>query len=232
MIAWSHGLLAERGLASGLVVPASKLEAREARARVATRITALDRLLGGGWPRAALSELIGARSSGRTAVLLASLAAALSQGEAAVLIDVGGGLDVRMARRAGFELARLLWVRADLKQALAAAELVVAAGGFGLVAVDLADLRSRVPTAAWQRLRRAAERLGTAVLLAATNRVEGAQGACTVTLHSGQVRFSGSDAAAGYRLLTSVHTDAALARQRSFAGAMPTRTVPLRLERR
>src|SRR3954464_1037940 len=48
---------------------------------------------GGGWPRAALCELVGRRSSGRTAILYAALARALAAGEAAALVDVGGGLD-------------------------------------------------------------------------------------------------------------------------------------------
>ena len=57
----------------------------------ATGIGALDELLRGGWPRGALSEIAGPRSSGRTAVVLRALATAGAAGEATALVDVGGG---------------------------------------------------------------------------------------------------------------------------------------------
>ena len=44
-------------------------------------------MLGGGWRRGEVSELVGARSSGRTSVLLATLAAATARGEVVALVD-------------------------------------------------------------------------------------------------------------------------------------------------
>ena len=64
-----------------------------------TGVGAIDRLLGGGWPRGALSELCGRRSSGRTSVLMASLAASLRAGHATALIDADGMLDPRRDRK-------------------------------------------------------------------------------------------------------------------------------------
>jgi RecA/RadA recombinase len=141
------------------IVPLARLT--ESRGRRTTGIGALDRLMGGGWPRGALTELCGARSSGRTAIVRAGLTAALAAGEAAALIDAGGALDAR-ALPPG---AAPLWIRCAPDQALKAADLVIAAGGFGLVAIDLCDARVRAPDAAWVRLRHAARAQGTSVLV-------------------------------------------------------------------
>ena len=46
-----------------------------------TGVTALDALVAGGFPRGQLSELVGARSSGRTSVLLQMLATATARHE-------------------------------------------------------------------------------------------------------------------------------------------------------
>jgi|GEM_PF-1787404 len=156
----------------------------EARGRRTTGLTALDELLGGGWPRAALSEIAGRRSSGRTAVVRAALAAAISAGESTALVDVGGTLDARAAAGvAGAPTApALLWVRCDAAKALKAVDLVVAAGGFGTVALDLCDARLKIPDAAWVRLRHAARAQGTTVLVATGARRLGAFAAAAIDL--------------------------------------------------
>jgi RecA/RadA recombinase len=154
-----------------------------------------------------LSELAGGRSSGRTALLLASLAEALRRGEAVALVDVGGTLDPRAAARGGVTLSRLLWIRCSAGKALSAAEIVLSAGGFGLVALDLGEERPTVvapvpqarrgggvPTAAWLRLKRGAEQQGTAVLVTSARRLQGAQGSCAVTLSQARPRFAGGGA--------------------------------------
>jgi RecA/RadA recombinase len=171
------------------LVTARQLERRDQRGRLPSGVAALDALIGGGWPRAALSELAGARSTGRTAVLLGSLGAALRRGETVGLVDVGGSLDPRAAIRAGIPLRRLLWIRCPADQALAATEIVVAAGGFALVALDLGAASLRPPTAAWQRLKRAAGQQGTAVLVSSWHRLPGTLGACAVTLSGGRPRW-------------------------------------------
>ncbi len=155
----------------------------EERGRRATGLPALDQLLGGGWPRAALSEISGPRSSGRTAVVRAALAAASSAGESTALVDVGGTLDARAAMStATSDGPPLLWIRCAAGQALKAADLVVAAGGFGIVALDLCDARLRIPDAAWMRLRHAARAQGTTVLIASGARRVGAFAAAAVDL--------------------------------------------------
>src|SRR6185436_16233615 len=54
----------------------------------ATDAAALDTRLGGGFPRGQLSEIIGPRSSGRTSLLLQTMAAATARGELVALVDV------------------------------------------------------------------------------------------------------------------------------------------------
>jgi hypothetical protein len=152
-------------------------------------VTALDALLGGGWPRAALSELCGRRGTGRTSLVLAALARAAAAGEAVALVDTGGALDPRAAAAAGVALPRLLWIRCEPAQALPAADLVVSAGGFDVLALDLGDERPRVPTAAWVRLKHGAERQGTSVLVASSARAVGAFAAAAVELQATTPRF-------------------------------------------
>ncbi len=170
------------------IVPARRLEQR--RGHRSTGVAPLDEILGGGWPRAALAELRGRRSSGRTAVLHASLACSIAAGQTVALVDCGGALDPRCAAAAGIELPRLLWIRSDSAQALKATDLVVSAGGFDLVALDVGDERPRVPSAAWIRLKHGAERQGTTILVATPASVVGAFASATVELSAAAPRFA------------------------------------------
>ena len=169
------------------LISTQRLEDR--RGRRGSGIPAIDRLLGGGWPKAALCELVGRRSSGRTAILYAALARALAAGEAAALVDVGGGLDPRRALAAGIALRRLLWIRSTVEVAAKAADLVLGAGGFDLIALDLGDARPRLPTAGWIRFKHGAEKQGTTLLVAAPARAAGSCAAAVVELGPGAPRF-------------------------------------------
>ena len=170
------------------LVPATRLE--QMRGCCASGVAALDHLLGGGWPRGALGELVGRRSSGRTAILYATLAAAINAGETVALIDSGGALDPRSAARSGITLSHLLWVRSPGEHALKAADLVTAAGGFGLVALDLGEGRTRIPSAAWNRLKHAAERQRAAVIVATPWQTVGAFATSAVTLEGHGAQFT------------------------------------------
>ncbi len=133
-----------------------------------TGIEALDRLLDGGLPRGAVSEIVGPQSSGKTALLFRILAEATRRGESVAYIDAFDCLDPAHARKAGFDLKRTLWLRhrslPPLQQAfkaLKAADILVRSEGFGVVVLDLQPgfpsgpnpLR-RVPPNVWQRLKR------------------------------------------------------------------------------
>lgn len=148
----------------------------EAPARVlATGVAGLDAMLAGGWRQGEVSELIGPSSSGRTSVYAASLAAAASQGGLVALVDAMDQLDPRRLARTGCELERLLWVRGPsltptatrvlleraLRQAIRAFDLIVRAGGFSLVVLDVADMPPPVlralPATTWMRIARSNE---------------------------------------------------------------------------
>src|ERR1700730_13599069 len=79
-----------------------------------TGVTALDGVRAGGFPRGQLSEIVGARSSGRASVLLQMLATATTRREIVALIDVLDMFDVASAEAAGIDLRRLLWIRGQV----------------------------------------------------------------------------------------------------------------------
>jgi len=193
-----------------------------------TGVGTIDRLLGGGWPRGALSELCGRRSSGRTSVLMASLAASLGAGHATALIDADGMLDPRGAAAAGVPLDQLLWVRAGGRQALRATDLLIGAGGFGLVVLDLGEESTRIPSAAWMRLKHAAERQRTAVIIAAPRRTVGAFARSAIDLLAGRPLFDGAGPApyngAEPPLLVAIQTAVEVRRHRRTNDVAPTRT--------
>jgi len=135
-----------------------------------TGIAAVDDLIAGGIPKGTLSEICGAESSGRTALLFALLSGATRRGECCAWIDAAGVFDPASAAEAGVDLERVLWVNCggNAEHALKAVDLVIQAGGFGLVVIDLADTPDkearRIPLASWFRLRHAAERTGAALV--------------------------------------------------------------------
>src|SRR3954463_12853996 len=159
--------------------------------------------LGGGLPRGQLSEVVGPRSSGRTSLLLQIVAAATTRGELVAVVDALDMLDVASAAAAGVDLAKLLWIRGHvvtnpgmcrdlnqraMEQAVKALGLVLQAGNFGLVALDLgdapadtsalfalplgdppADAIRRLPFTTWLRLQRMIEGHQTICVLAGNN---------------------------------------------------------------
>ncbi|MGD1070731.1 MAG: hypothetical protein ABSB15_11375 [Bryobacteraceae bacterium] len=139
--------------------------------KFSTGIPAIDKLAGGGIPRGTLTEICGTESSGRTALMFALLGAATRQGECCAWIDAAGAFDPQSACDAGVDLERVLWVNCggNAEHALKATDLLIQAGGFGLVVMDLADTPDRearrVPLASWFRLRHAAERMDAALVV-------------------------------------------------------------------
>jgi hypothetical protein len=136
---------------------------------VSTGLAAVDAFTGG-LPRSSLTEISGPPSSGRTTLELALLAILTSQGEACALIDAEDSFDPASAQAAGVILDHLLWVRCHgIEQALCAADLLLGAGGFGAVVLDLADVPARrtrrVPLSYWFRFRRAVENTPTVLAL-------------------------------------------------------------------
>jgi len=121
-------------------------------------------------------EIVGRLSSGRTSLLTAWLTDVTRRGGLAALIDADGAFDPQSAARAGVDLRRLLWVRTGSRRAAAlrAADLLVRCRGLGFVAVDLGESPPRVSLAAAFRLRLAARRAGTSLVILAAHRIVGA----------------------------------------------------------
>lgn len=115
------------------------------------------------FPRGRISEIAGPSSSGRTSLLDSLLASATSRSEHCVLIDTRDSFDPPSAAAYGVRLEKLIWIRCrgNAEHALRAADLVLHSGGFGVVALDLADVPAsglnRIPPTAWFRFRRVVE---------------------------------------------------------------------------
>jgi len=160
-------------------------------ARLPTRLAPLDDLLDGGLPRGRLSELAGGRSTGRTALACAIAAGATRAGEIVGWIDPEDALDPDAAAAAGLVLERTLWVRPrQLDEAVRAADLLLAAGGFGLVVLDVAETPPDARTH-WTRLARTAERSRTALLVVSKRRQTHASAALMLEVTGRRVRWSG-----------------------------------------
>jgi hypothetical protein len=124
-----------------------------------------------GFPRGAITEIHGTASSGRTSLLLSTLAAATSQEETCALVDTSDTFDLSSAVKARVDCNRLLWVRCSgsLERAFKATDLLLQSGGFGLVALNLADVPAkytrRIITSWWFRFRRTIENTPTALIV-------------------------------------------------------------------
>jgi len=166
----------------------------------------VDRQLGGGWRRGEVSEVIGPRGSGRTSLLVSTLAAATARDEVVAIIDAVDRFDPVSAALAGVDLDRVLWVRGAsigvesarpsvvehaVHQAVRALDLVVRAGGFGVVALDLADLPPRavraLPFATWLRVAHVLEGRDTACLLIGEAQMGRSPKGATVQLSGEQI---------------------------------------------
>jgi hypothetical protein len=158
----------ESSLAGRIAAPFAYRD-RRAADTVSSGIPEIDQLAGG-LPRGGLTEICGPPCSGRTSVLLSALAARTAQAEVCALVDGRDGFDPYAAQAAGVRLEQLLWVRCrEIEQALHATDLLLRGGGFGLIAVDLADIDPKtvrsVPLNAWFRFRRAVEDTPSILLL-------------------------------------------------------------------
>ena len=167
----------------------------------------VDACLRGGLPRGQLSELSGPCSSGRMTLLLQLMSAATRRGEIVALVDTCDRLDVASAAAAGVDLDRMLWIRGDeagdrrleaaVDRALKALNLVLQAGGFSLVAIDLADVPpvrlKQIPFTTWPRVQRVIEGSDTACLLLTPEPLARSAGGLTLSLAGRSTWAGGSE---------------------------------------
>ena len=129
---------------------------------LSTGVSEIDALYGG-LPRGSISEIFGPASSGRTSLMYSMLAHATQHEETCALVDTNDVFAPTAATAAGVDFDRLLWVRCagNLENAFKAADLLLHAGGFGLVILDLGDVAGkdarRIISSWWYRFRRTVE---------------------------------------------------------------------------
>jgi hypothetical protein len=179
----------------------------------ATAIPALDALLEGGLPVGAISEIVGPASSGRTSLILAFLAQRTREGKVCAWVDCGDAFDPESAAANGVALRQLLWVRcgssgaalppvrfaqaktpaapwSSLDQALRAVDLLLQAGGFASIVLDLGEMDPqqgmKIPLATWFRFRQAADRSRCSLLV--LGRAAYAQSSAAVVLDAAPMR--------------------------------------------
>ncbi|HEY6359613.1 MAG TPA: hypothetical protein VIX63_00845 [Vicinamibacterales bacterium] len=235
-VAILEAALRARKLDRTLTTALPSLERTDPSALVSTGVAALDACLRGGVPRGQLSEIAGPRSSGRMTLLLQLIAAAARRGEIAALVDTFDRFDVASACAAGVDLDRLLWIRGQaitrpqgsglrpqgghgpasllertVDRALKALNLVLQAGGFGVVAIDLADVPlvalKVIPFITWLRVQRTVEGSDTACVLVVPEPLARSAGGVTLTLGAAPQWAGSSDRSrrlAGLDLTTRV----------------------------
>ena len=182
-------------------------EPADTRWLVPTGMAELDARLEGGVPRGHFSEVVGPRSSGRLSILVSALAAATLRGEAVALIDPLDMFDP-VSASASIDFQRMLWVRGDatssarmslsceygtlqksLDRAVKALNIVLQAGGFGLVVLDIGEVAAqtikRLPYTTWLRLHRVIEGRETACVVIASEPITRSAGGVTIQMGLG-----------------------------------------------
>ena len=135
-----------------------------------TGLAPLDAIIDG-FPRGAISEILGPESSGRTTLLHSLLSAATAKLEICAYVDTDDSFDPVSAAAAGVALSQLVWIRCghNAGHALKAADYLLHAGGFGVVVLDLCQAPPRIangiPISYWYRFRRAIENTPTILAL-------------------------------------------------------------------
>jgi hypothetical protein len=222
-----------------------------------TGIEEADRLLEGGLPVGAISEIAGPDSSGRTSLALAFVAQRTAEERVCAWVDANDAFDPESAAASGVNLGRLLWVRCQdlsaaqqagaseksvakksvsgeakpstrpwtrLDQALRATDLLLQAGGFASIVLDLGDTApehgNRIPLATWFRFRQAADR--TRCSLVVLGKAPYAQSSAALALECAPLRAE----AAGGTVLRGFTYEVRRGRQRFSPFAQGARKPP------
>ncbi len=215
-------------------------------------VASLDAQLGGGWPKGQWSEVVGPRSSGRSWTLAQGMAQATQRGELVALIDAFDTWDPTAVAACDPVWARWLWVRGPaiaaggpasaagertlatqgVDRALKAAAMLLQAGGFGMVVLDLSEAPQSViralPFTTWLRLQRMLAGHDTVgVLLAAEATARSAEGV-SVQLSAAEAWWSGSDDRSRYLAGCEVRGRVVHARRPARAEDRFSLTTPMR----
>ncbi len=186
------------------------LRATRLRETLATGLASLDAIIEG-FPRGAISEIIGSESSGRTTLIHSLLAASTSKLEVCAYVDTSDSFDPVSAAAAGVALSQLVWIRcgSNAGHALKAADYLLHAGGFGAVVLDLCQIHprtaNRIPISYWYRFRLALE--NTPTILALVEKEPLAK-SCASLLLEMKCKKTAWTGAPGFELLREVELEA------------------------
>jgi energy-coupling factor transporter ATP-binding protein EcfA2 len=179
--------------------------------RLSSGLAPLDALIDGGIPRGRISEITGRAGSGKTSIAASFAGFATHRGEVAAWLDASGSFDPESMAAAGVDLRRMLWASMKTPSSsrilphnrfaagplarhqsaiVKAAELVLEAGGFGLVVVDFGEAVRSLTYASSLRIARAAERSGAAVIAIAPWRMCGTFAALSIAASRAETSFS------------------------------------------
>jgi len=185
--------------------PARALTIR--RPRLSSGLAALDAIIDDGIVRGRVSEIICPIGSGRTTVGARFVAAATQAGEVSGWIESARSFAPAAIAAGSARLERILWAAVDDRRKLVpepssglrhnssaavfkAADLVLQAGGFGVVVVDLGTNAVPLPLSIALRLAREAERSGAAVIVIAPHRICGTFAALSLQLSRLEASFN------------------------------------------
>jgi hypothetical protein len=191
---------------------------RTIRETASTGIAEVDALLEGGLPVGAISEVTGPESSGRTSLAQAFVAQRTQEDRVCAWVDAHDTFDVETAAANGVRLRQLLWVRCHnagvpgkdgtkpwtrLDQAMRATDLLLQAGGFSALVLDLGSTAPehglRIPLATWFRFRQAADRTRCSLLLLAQAPLSQSSAALTLECASLRVETPCQTILSGFR---------------------------------
>ncbi len=136
-------------------------------------VPALKTVLPHGILRGRIFEVFGSRSSGRTSVSLRILGEATAKGEICAVVDLHDSFNPASAFASGVALEHIVWIRCggNAAHAMRSVDLLLHAGGFGLIVLDLCEADShtlnRIPLSYWHRFRRTIEQTPTVLLVCA-----------------------------------------------------------------
>ncbi len=180
------------------------------RETLATGLPSLDAIIEG-FPRGAISEIIGLESSGRTTLIHSLLAASTSKLEVCAYVDTSDSFDPVSAAAAGVALSQLIWIRcgSNAGHALKAVDYLLHAGGFGAVILDLCHIipriSNRIPISYWYRFRLTLE--NTPTILALVEKQPLAKSCSSLMLEMKRTKTAWAGAP-GFELLREVELEA------------------------
>lgn len=193
-------------------------------------LAAIDELLGGGFARGHLSEIVGPPSSGRTSLCLSLLARTTSsEGELAAIVDRADAFDPLSAQTVGVDLDRVLWVRvSEIQEALRSTERLLETEGLPLVLLDLdtpEQIKARspsppIPQPAWTRLSRLAHTTKSALVVLSRNRQVNHAAQMVLELKPEKSHFEGSPP-----LLTELESQAVILRRKHKTHERPVQVL-------